>query len=223
MRVIAINGSPRKNFNTATLLQHALKGAEEAGAETAIYHIGSMIFSPCRSCFICKSRKRPQTGKCALQDDLTPVLKDVLEADAVLLGTPIYFYTESAAFRAFMERLLFPLSQYSKGERSLYQGVKPIGLIYTMNITDEEVVARQPPFPSPFSLDIVVKTEYFFRRVFRSCTTMLCTDTMQVKDYSAYHMELFDASEKLTRHKEVYPKDCQKAFLLGKPLAEGTV
>ena len=43
MRVVAINGSPRKNFNTATLLQYALRGAEEAGAETVMYHIGISV------------------------------------------------------------------------------------------------------------------------------------------------------------------------------------
>ena len=220
MRVVAIKGSPRKNFNTATLLQYALRGAEEAGAETVMYHIGSMNFSPCRSCFACKSRKRPQDGMCVLNDELTPILKDVINADAVVFGSPIYFYTESAGFRAFLERLLFPLSRYTKDDRSLFKGTKPVAMVYTMNITDDEVIARKSPFPPPFSLDITVKTEYFFRRAFGMCRTLLSTDTMQVKDYSAYYMEMFDAAEKLRRHEEVFPQDCQKAFLLGKSLVE---
>ena len=220
MRVIAINGSPRKNFNTATLLQFALNGASEMGAETALYHIGTMDFSPCKSCLACKSKKLPQTGRCVLNDCLTPVINDVLNADAIVLGSPIYFYTESASFRAFMERLLFPLTLYSKTERSLFKGIKPTGLTYSMNITEEETHERKPPFPAPFSLDIVTKTEYFFKRAFGNCSILLCTDTMQTKNYDAYHMEMFNAAEKIVRHEKVFPDDCRKAFLLGQKLVE---
>ena len=68
-KIIAINGSPRRNGNTAELLQHALRGAADAGAETELVHLYSLKFTGCLSCFYCK-RKDVAHGVCALKDDL---------------------------------------------------------------------------------------------------------------------------------------------------------
>lgn len=220
MKMLAINGSPRKQYNTHALLESGLAGAAQAGAETEMVNLIDLTFSPCKSCLACKSRARPQDGRCVLKDDLQPLAEKVLSASALLLGSPIYFYTESALFRAFMERILFPLTRYAATDRSLYKGIKPVGLIYTMNITEEETKGRKPPFPQPFTLDIVEKTSYFFTRAFGYCATLLCTDTAQVRDYSKYHMEIFDAEEKGKRHREVFPQDLEKAYNLGRALIE---
>ena len=69
--LIAINGSPRKNWNTATLLQHAMKGAADAGASTEMINLYSLNFKGCTSCFACKLKTRPH-GSCAMKDDLSP-------------------------------------------------------------------------------------------------------------------------------------------------------
>lgn len=115
MNVMAFNGSPRKkNWNTVTLLEHALEGAASAGARTELVQLYDLSFSGCISCFSCKKLDRKQDGVCAVQDDLTPVLSRVKEADALILGTPVYYGAESALMRAFMERLLFPYLKYSK-------------------------------------------------------------------------------------------------------------
>ncbi len=218
MKVIAFNGSPRKNFNTATLLKSALEGAAEAGAETSLVHLYDMSFSGCRSCLACKSRSRPRTGLCVLEDALTPHLEKALEADVILLGSPIYFYTESSSMRAFMERLLFPVTRYEK-ERTLLTRTIKTALFYTMNITEEEVAGRTPPFPERFSLSVVEQSAYFMKRVFGHCETLLCTDTMQVRDYSKFHMEIYDGAAKRWRHDEVFPLDCRRARELGRRLA----
>ena len=89
MKVIAINGSPRKKWNTATLLQHALDGAASQGAETKLYHLADYDFRGCRSCFACKRIGSSSYGKCALRDGLTPILEEIdREADALIIGTP---------------------------------------------------------------------------------------------------------------------------------------
>ena len=88
-KIIAINGSPRRNGNTAELLQHALRGASDAGAETELVHLYSLKFTGCLSCFYCK-RKDVAHGVCAVKDDLAPVLERVRQADALIMGTPIY-------------------------------------------------------------------------------------------------------------------------------------
>ena len=90
MKLIAFNGSPRKKWNTATLLEHALKGAKDKGAKTELIHLYDLDYKGCTSCFACK-RIRGECGHCAIKDDLRPVLKKVETADAILIGSPIYY------------------------------------------------------------------------------------------------------------------------------------
>ena len=78
MFVMAFNGSPRKKgWNTVTLLENALEGAESAGAETALVQLYDMTFSGCISCFSCKRLDRKEDGVCSIVDELTPVLDRV--------------------------------------------------------------------------------------------------------------------------------------------------
>ncbi len=76
MKVIAINGSPRKKWNTATLLGHALEGAALKGAETELVHLYDLDFKGCVSCFACKTRGGKSYGKCAVKDDLKPLFEN---------------------------------------------------------------------------------------------------------------------------------------------------
>ena len=94
-KIIAVNGSPRKKGNTAEVLTHALKGAQDAGAETELIHLADLDFSGCKSCFACKLKGGKSYGKCALNDDLTPVLEKILACDGLLVGSPIYFGGET--------------------------------------------------------------------------------------------------------------------------------
>jgi multimeric flavodoxin WrbA len=106
--VIAINGSPRKNWNTAMLLEEALKGAASKGADTELIHLYDLDFTGCTSCFACKLKDGKSYGRCAVSDDLTAVLDTIYDADALILGSPIYFGTVTGEMKSFMERLLFP-------------------------------------------------------------------------------------------------------------------
>ena len=74
MKVIAFNGSPRKDWNTATLLQHALQGAASQGAETKLVHLYDYNYKGCVSCFSCKVKNGDSYGRCATEDDLLPFL-----------------------------------------------------------------------------------------------------------------------------------------------------
>jgi len=113
MKVIAFNGSPRKTWNTATLLQKALQGAASQGATTKLVHLYDLDFKGCKSCFGCKTKGGKNYGKCAIKDGLTPILKEIETADALILGSPIYFWTVSGEMKSFMERLMFPLYRYA--------------------------------------------------------------------------------------------------------------
>ena len=91
MKAISVNGSPRKKWNTATLLKKALEGAASEGAKTGLVHLYDLDYKGCISCFACKMKDGKSCGKCAVKDGLTPLLKKVNEADVIFLGSPIYF------------------------------------------------------------------------------------------------------------------------------------
>lgn len=213
MKVMAFNGSPRtKNWNTVTLLENVLKGAASLGADTELIQLYDLNFSGCISCFACKKLSRKKDGFCAVRDDLAPVLEGVRSADALIIGTPIYFGVESAATRALLERLFFPYYKYSKDGRSLFPRKIQTALIYTMNVKEE--LLKTIGYDQHFAA-----TKMSLETIFGECEVLLSTDTLQYNNYDKYEHEIFDKEEKLNRHKEVFPQDCERAFELGRKIA----
>lgn len=208
MKIVAINGSPRKKWNTATLLEKALEGAASEGAETEMIHLYDFNFKGCISCFACKLKGGKSYGKCAVKDDITPVLEKLEEADAVVLGSPIYLGNLTGEMRSFMERYVFPYLVYSNDLPSLYPKNIPVGFIYTMGIKEE--------YFDMFGLKKTIElNENFAKRIFGYSESLCSTDTYQFDDYSKYVADRFDPEEKAKRRKEVFPQDCQKAFEMG--------
>jgi multimeric flavodoxin WrbA len=211
--IIAINGSPRKTWNTATLLEHALKGAASAGNETELIHLYDLDFKGCTSCFSCKMVGGKSYGRCAEQDDLTPVLEQIPGADALILGSPIYLGAATGEMRSFLERLVFPYLVYDPERSTLFPKKIPVGFIYTMGA--EEARVKEMGYEMQFRL-----TEMLLARVFGTCESLLVTDTLQFDDYSKYVSSAFDPEAKAQRHRTVFPEDCRKAFALGKRLGQ---
>ena len=108
IKTIILNASPRKNWNTAQLLKSATKGAESAGAEAEYIDLYDLNFTGCRSCMLCK-RKDVERCRCCWKDELSPIIDKVFSADALFIGTPVYFGRPTSRYFAFAERLLFPL------------------------------------------------------------------------------------------------------------------
>ncbi|TEB15634.1 2-amino-4-deoxychorismate dehydrogenase [Pelotomaculum sp. FP] len=208
MKVIAFNGSPRKNWNTATLLDHALKGAASQGADTGLIHLYDYNYKGCISCFACKLKGGKSYGRCAVDDDLKPILEKVEETDAIILGSPIYFGVTTGGMRSFLERLMFQYLVYDANYSSLFKRRIPTGFIYTMNVNQrrlEEMAYQQN----------LKGTEMAMKRTFGASEALFVTDTYQFDDYSKYETSAFNVEEKAKRRKEVFPVDCQKAFEMG--------
>ena len=208
MNVIAINGSPRKNWNTATLLNKALEGAASQGARTELVHLYDLNYKGCRSCFACKTKGGKSYGTCAVTDDLSPILKKIRGTDGLILGSPIYFGTVSGEMKSFLERLLFSVLTYTDPPASLFPKKIHAGFIYAMNATEEQMntygVANH-----------VALNENYLKRMFGSGESLLCCDTYQFDDYSKVVADRFDPEKKARRRKEVFPRDCEKAFQMG--------
>ncbi len=102
MYVVAFNGSPRRDGNTATMLRTALAELEAAGVRTELVQLGGLHLRGCRACYGCVSRK---DGRCAIQDDeLNGLIEKMLDADGILIGTPTYFADVSTEVKALIDR-----------------------------------------------------------------------------------------------------------------------
>lgn len=209
MRVIAINGSPRKQWNTAQLLQHALKGAESVGAKTELINLYDLNFRGCISCFGCK-RKGAVPCKCYMKDDLTPILEKVHDAEVLLLGSPIYFGDVTGQMRCFLERLSFPAMTYDDYSKQFYNGKLNAAFFFTMNVNDEYAEMYRSVFENNTDL---------LKRFGGTAEYYLATDTLQFDDYSKFQAGQFNEKTKRQRHKEQFSKDLANAFEIGKRLA----
>ncbi len=212
MKVLAINGSPRKQWNTATLLNKALEGAASEGAETEIIHLYDINFKGCTSCFACKIKNGKSYGKCAYKDEITPVLNRIEDFDALILGSPIYLGTVTGEMKSFMERLVYPYLVYDAARSSLFPKKIPVGSIYTMGADESRV--------KDMSIDRhIALNEMILGRIFGRSESLVVTDTYQFDDYSKY-VTSHNEEEKDRRRREVFPQDCKKAFEMGMRFAK---
>ncbi len=102
MNVIAINGSPHENGNTAALLNLALAEISAQGIETRLLNLGTRPVRGCTACFGCFKNKN---GRCALDDGpINDYLALMAKADGILLGSPTYFADLTAGMKAVIER-----------------------------------------------------------------------------------------------------------------------
>jgi multimeric flavodoxin WrbA len=213
MKLFAFNGSPRKKWNTSTLLENACNGAKDQGAKTELFHLYDLDYKGCTSCFSCKRIGGKSYGHCARKDDLAPLLKKVESADAILVGSPIYYAITTGETRCFLERLMFPYSVYDPQRSSLFCKKIRTAFIYTAGAKEEMV--KEIGFDRNAQA-----TEMAMARIFGSCESLFITDTLQFDNYDKYVSTLFDPAAKKKRHEDQFPKDCRKAYELGARLVQ---
>lgn len=212
MKVYAINGSPRKNSNTAALLQKALEGVKaslkDKDVHTEIINLYDLKYTGCKSCFACKRLGGKSYGRCAIKDDIYEILEELSQADGLIFGSPVYFGNISGQLKSFLERLFFPYLVYDNNHSSLAPKKMPITFIYTMNVTEDEM--KDNGYLSNFN-----SIESYFERLFTKPSVMYSNNTYQFYDYSKYKSDCFSEEEKAAHRKKQFHLDCQKAFELG--------
>lgn len=216
IKAMFFNGSPRKNKNTALMLQSAMRGAEEAGAEVEMVNLYDIDFKGCKSCFACKLKNSKCNGVCALKDDLRPVLERTRQADVMVLGSPVYYSYPTGVMRAFMERLAFPVGtyMYEDGRHiTLRDKVIPTAMIFTMNCP--EGYMKEIGYPTLLEENTKVMAD-----IFGYSETLYACNTYQFNDYSRYDFNLFSEEDKRKYRDEHFPTDLQNACELGKRLTE---
>ncbi|MDA8155136.1 MAG: flavodoxin family protein [Actinomycetota bacterium] len=99
MRIVAFIGSPRKGGNSRTLLDEALKGARQAGAELKIFDLPGMKIEGCRNCGCCAD-----TGNCVIKDDMQMIYPELRACQGVILAAPVYFSGLPSQTKAMIDR-----------------------------------------------------------------------------------------------------------------------
>ncbi len=212
-KVYAINGSPRRNKNTAQMLDKALEGvkAEFPDAQVERINLFDLNFTSCKSCFACKRKDEKFLRTCALKDDLTPVLEKLKDADALIFGSPIYYRTITGQMHSFYERLFFPNMLYKEGYPTLVEHKIPTACIYTMNVDEKEMI--EGGYRQNMEL-----WENFLTWYYSKPLIAYAFNTYQFDDYSKYICETFNEADKAKYRAEQFPKDLQNAYELGQKL-----
>lgn len=100
-KILILCGSPRKNGNSDILCSQLAKGAQEAGHSTEKVYLNDLKVGACAACYGCRETKR-----CVQKDDMEALLARIVDADVLVLATPVYFYTMSAQMKTIIDRTL---------------------------------------------------------------------------------------------------------------------
>ena len=206
---MVIDGGPRKNFNTASMLQKIAEGAAAVSSEIEVKTIRlyGLDYKGCMSCMACKIKGRA-SNVCKFKDALTPILEEIAEADALVLGSPIYFGDVTGQMRTFLERLAFPWLSYN--DYSLTAPKKmPVVLVETMN--------GQPERNNSQGYGAM---EYCIANALGQPEHLYAYNTYQVKNYDHYELAGFSEEAKRKYREEHWEEDLKNAYEVGRRLAE---
>ncbi|MBO5152165.1 MAG: flavodoxin family protein [Methanobrevibacter sp.] len=207
-KIIAVNAGPRRGWNTDTLIDEAIKGAESVGAEVQKFHLFRLEkYTGCISCFGCKKEK--YKGHCIHRDGLTEILDAIREADGLIIGSPNYLGDLTASFRALYERLVFQNLTYNSEVPCCNENPIPSLIIMTSNAPDNAYLPMLQNYQNVFN-GFVGPTEIF-----------VSGETLQLKDYSKTDWPwYFNAEERYERHETIFPIERKEAFEKGKNLVK---
>jgi len=163
MKVLGILGSPRRGGNTDILLEEALRGADEGGAEVDRIYVTEYSITPCKECHGCD-----QTGQCVILDDMGKIYPKLLEADLIILASPIFFYGVTAWAKALIDRSqAFWARKYLLKDPSLGKdGKKRKGLFISVGATKGQRVFEGAILTTKYFFD-VLNAEYAGELLFK--------------------------------------------------------
>ncbi len=162
MKVLGISTSPRRRQNTEKLIEKVLEGSASLGGETKLYTISGKRINPCTGCDKCRDTK-----KCVINDDMQELYDAIIEADGIVIGTPVYFYDMTAQCKTIIDRTIAiePIGGNKVGgivtvagsiglsdvvkNLSMYfsvQGITPAGWVAVYSPIEDKVKAQQSAF-----------------------------------------------------------------------------
>lgn len=127
-KVLILSGSPRKGGNSDILCDEFMKGAKESGNEVEKIRVTEKKIDFCTACYYC----RTSGGECAAKDDMAEVLQMMIDADVIVLASPVYFYSIDAQLKALIDRTV-----------ARWLKVKNKEFYYIMTAADKESAAME--------------------------------------------------------------------------------
>lgn len=124
-KVLILSGSPRKNGNSDILCDEFMKGALSSGNNVEKIRVAEKNVSYCRACYACRNN-----GNCVIKDDMADILQKMIDADVIVLASPVYFYSIDAQLKAVIDRTV-----------ARWLEVKNKEFYYIMTAADEEISA----------------------------------------------------------------------------------
>jgi multimeric flavodoxin WrbA len=109
-KILVLLGSPRKKGNSTGLAEQIIKGCKSAGASVEKIYLHDRDISPCQACYACQ---KPDSRGCAIDDEMQPIYRKLIEAHGWVIASPVYWFTMSAQTKLFMDRC-FALPAYKK-------------------------------------------------------------------------------------------------------------
>ena len=163
MKVLGLFGSPRRGGNTDILLEEALKGAEMEGAEVERLHLTDFTITPCKECHGCE-----KTGNCVILDDMQKIYPKLLDADVIILASPVFFYGITAWAKALVDRCqaLWSRKYILKDESLGKEGKRRKGFLISVGGTKGQRVFEGAILTAKYFFD-VLNSEYVGELVFR--------------------------------------------------------
>lgn len=215
MKIMVINASPRKRANTAKLCKNVVKGVLDNNEDVEYFDLYDYDFKGCISCFKCHLHKNNQNPLCFVEDDIKEILQKCLDADAIVIGSPIYYGSITSYAQAFLEILLFAADTYYINEEGIrVSKVKKeikTAMIYTMNVTEDLAQLNGE--------DQLAIMRGYLTNIFGECESLYAYDTKQFRNYEPYLNNMFDSELKDESYKNRFPKDLEKAYDLGQRLS----
>ena len=208
-KIIIIDGGPRKNFNTASMLQKFAEGAGSVSEDIEVktVRLYGLDYKGCMSCMACKIKGKA-SNVCKFRDALTPVLEDIADADGLVLGSPIYFGDVTGQMRTFLERLAFPWLSYNDYSMTAPKRM-PVVLVETMNGTPERNNSQG-----------YGSMEYCIKSALGEPERLIAYNTYQVKNYDRYELAGFSEEVKRKYREDHWEEDLNHAFEAGRRMAE---
>ena len=134
MKIIGMIASPRKKGNTAWVVNTILEGAKEQGAETKSWYSSDLDIQPCRGCLCCHGDD--QDRGCVIDDDMQELYRAIEEADAMILGSPVYMGQMSGQAKIFIDRLFAWISPRFSPHYQEQATKKKLVLVFTQGNPD---------------------------------------------------------------------------------------
>jgi multimeric flavodoxin WrbA len=145
MKVVAFNGSPRKDGNTTILLNHVFRELEKEGIETELVQLSGKKIHGCIACYKCFENK---DQRCAVKDDFAnECIEKMIKADGIILGSPVYFTDVTAEMKALIDRAgLVSMANggiYKNKVGAAVVAVRRSGAVHTLDTLSHFLLAGQ--------------------------------------------------------------------------------